>query len=319
MVGLRDVFLFHHHSSSPSPSADPQTPIFPLLPPSLPPQPPLHSVPATHHLAAGILPVHNDDDEYRKKLPEIQLWHQQRAVGVAGIAQADGEFSNGASTGGTTCQDCGNQAKKDCPHRRCRTCCKSRGFDCSTHVKSTWVSAARRRERQQQLLNLSSATTGKRPRLGSGAAATTGSLTSTSATTPSRSFDTVSSHQELEMGGGGLPGHVTAPAVFNCVRVTAVEDGEGEYAYQAVVKIGGRMFKGFLYNQGLDGSRTSSLPNLAELHLGDLNGGGCKNANSTSLSSILEATDAYTVTAAAAAASCSSGMLAAANYGNPIN
>ncbi|KAJ6995619.1 hypothetical protein NC653_012459 [Populus alba x Populus x berolinensis] len=52
------------------------------------------------------------------------------------------------------CQDCGNQAKKDCPHLRCRTCCKSRGFPCSTHVKSTWVSAAKRRERQQQLAAL---------------------------------------------------------------------------------------------------------------------------------------------------------------------
>jgi len=57
----------------------------------------------------------------------------------------------GSGSGGISCQDCGNQAKKDCPHMRCRTCCKSRGFDCQTHVKSTWVPAARRRERQQQL------------------------------------------------------------------------------------------------------------------------------------------------------------------------
>lgn len=54
------------------------------------------------------------------------------------------------SGGGISCQDCGNQAKKDCPHMRCRTCCKSRGFECATHVKSTWVPAAKRRERQQQ-------------------------------------------------------------------------------------------------------------------------------------------------------------------------
>lgn len=53
--------------------------------------------------------------------------------------------------GGMSCQDCGNQAKKDCVHMRCRTCCKSRGFPCPTHVKSTWVPASRRRERQQQL------------------------------------------------------------------------------------------------------------------------------------------------------------------------
>lgn len=59
--------------------------------------------------------------------------------------------TSSSSGGGVSCQDCGNQAKKDCIHMRCRTCCKSRGFDCQTHVKSTWVPAAKRRERQQQL------------------------------------------------------------------------------------------------------------------------------------------------------------------------
>ena len=62
--------------------------------------------------------------------------------------------SGGLGGGGMNCQDCGNQAKKDCPHLRCRTCCKSRGFQCQTHVKSTWVPAAKRRERQQQLAAL---------------------------------------------------------------------------------------------------------------------------------------------------------------------
>lgn len=57
----------------------------------------------------------------------------------------------GGGSGGVSCQDCGNQAKKDCGHMRCRTCCKSRGFECSTHLRSTWVPAAKRRERQQQL------------------------------------------------------------------------------------------------------------------------------------------------------------------------
>ncbi|RYR10842.1 hypothetical protein Ahy_B05g079316 [Arachis hypogaea] len=37
---------------------------------------------------------------------------------------------------------------------RCRTCCKSRGFDCQTHVKSTSVPASKRRERQQQLASI---------------------------------------------------------------------------------------------------------------------------------------------------------------------
>lgn len=58
---------------------------------------------------------------------------------------------SGGGGGGPSCQDCGNQAKKDCAHMRCRTCCKSRGLECPTHVKSTWVPAAKRRERQQQL------------------------------------------------------------------------------------------------------------------------------------------------------------------------
>ncbi|MCD7465721.1 hypothetical protein HAX54_001809 [Datura stramonium] len=45
------------------------------------------------------------------------------------------------------CQDCGNQAKKDCSYLRCRTCCKSRGYECQTHVKSTWIPVSSRRPR----------------------------------------------------------------------------------------------------------------------------------------------------------------------------
>ncbi|KAG4960040.1 hypothetical protein JHK87_036673 [Glycine soja] len=56
-----------------------------------------------------------------------------------------------AAAGGISCQNCGNQAKKDCPHMWCRTCYKSRNFDCQTHVKSTWVPTSRLRERLQQL------------------------------------------------------------------------------------------------------------------------------------------------------------------------
>jgi LRP1 type putative zinc finger protein len=53
--------------------------------------------------------------------------------------------------GSSRCQDCGNQAKKDCVYMRCRTCCKNKGFRCETHVKSTWVPLYRRRQRQQLL------------------------------------------------------------------------------------------------------------------------------------------------------------------------
>lgn len=58
-----------------------------------------------------------------------------------------GGMNSSSSSSNSRCQDCGNQAKKDCEHSRCRTCCKSRGFQCSTHVKSTWVPVAQRRPR----------------------------------------------------------------------------------------------------------------------------------------------------------------------------
>lgn len=69
-----------------------------------------------------------------------------------------------------------------------------------------------------------------------------------------------------------MPGQVQAPAVFKCVRVTAVDDGgEDEYAYHAVVKINGHVFKGFLYDQGRD---HHGFPNISDLHLGGGSGGG---------------------------------------------
>jgi LRP1 type putative zinc finger protein len=114
-----------------------------------------------------------------------------------------------SGVGVATCQDCGNQAKKDCSHNRCRTCCKSRGLDCSTHVRSTWVPAARRRERQHLAGSGSAssspatastpavvaASTPKKPRLVT--SQTTTSHTSTSNATTPRSFDTTSSRQGI--------------------------------------------------------------------------------------------------------------------------
>lgn len=218
--------------------------------------------------------------------------------------------------GSATCQDCGNQAKKDCTHRRCRTCCKSRGFDCVTHVKSTWVPAARRRERQ--LMGVAGAGTGpgssgstsgtKKPRLTS--QTTTTSHTSTSNTTPPRSFETSSSHQDASFKEG-LPGQVRAPAVFKCVRVTAVDDGDDEYAYQAVVKIGGHVFKGFLYDQGVE-TRDGFL-NISELHLGGGgSGGGASGGDGGGNGpATIDPSDVY--------ATSGGGLLGGSTYGNPIS
>ncbi|KAK4356472.1 hypothetical protein RND71_025443 [Anisodus tanguticus] len=223
-----------------------------------------------------------------------------------------GSVSSTSST--TTCQDCGNQAKKDCTHRRCRTCCKSRGFDCNTHVKSTWVPATRRRERQLMggattNVNVAagsssqSTSSAKKPRLVNSQTTTTASHTSTSNNTPPRSFDTSSSHQDASFKAS-LPGQVRAPAVFKCVRVTSVDEGDDEYAYQAVVRIGGHVFKGFLYDQGLDEGKdnNNNYPNLSDLHLGG--GNGNDNEPSDHL---------Y------AASTGGGGLLGGSNYRNPIN
>ncbi|XWS73659.1 hypothetical protein CRYUN_Cryun02cG0147700 [Craigia yunnanensis] len=342
MVGLRDFVVVapassfnhhhhhhHHHTQDPIMANDqingPNAAtalgvgVIPLLTaaPFLPPQ----------NVEESDLLNHNG----RNKLNGMQLWHDQNSshylkkpssvpdnnnssmnlIQSSGGGGMGGGSGGSGSSSGATCQDCGNQAKKDCTHRRCRTCCKSRGFDCTTHVRSTWVSAARRRERQ---LMAAAATTGgagssgstsgaKKPRLITSHTTTT-SHTSTSNTTP-RSFDTSSNHQDAGFKET-LPGQVRAPAVFKRVRVTAVEDGEDEYAYQAVVKIGGHVFKGFLYGQGVG---RDGFPNISELHLGgggggDSNGGGVgggsgsgsgRNGGSSS-TRVLDPSDVYAAT-----------------------
>ncbi|KAL9231673.1 hypothetical protein vseg_006868 [Gypsophila vaccaria] len=134
-----------------------------------------------------------------------------------------------------SCQDCGNKAKRDCEHRRCRTCCKTRGLPCPTHVKSTWVPVARRRLRhhhhQHHLFNnlplsLSTPSTSFHPCI---------------LTTPSSS----SGPQE-----GNFPGEVNSLATFRCIRVSSDDNVVEQYAYQTSINIGGHIFKGILYDQG---------------------------------------------------------------------
>ncbi|GAU22157.1 hypothetical protein TSUD_251850, partial [Trifolium subterraneum] len=310
-----------------------------------------HSLNPATALGVGVIPLLTASPLDNERQQGIQFWHEQQQqhqhhsnylkkhqgfldhhintsptnlVHHGGGGGAGGGLTgSGTSSGGgtTTCQDCGNQAKKDCSNRRCRTCCKSRGFDCPTHVKSTWVPAARRRER------LASATTGvaagggssgstsgaKKPRL---IASQTTSHTSTSNTTPPRSFDTTSSHQDAGFKES-MPGQVRAPAVFKCVRVTSVDDGKDEYAYQAVVKIGGHVFKGFLYDHGVENREV--YPNLSELHLGggggnNNNGGANRNGVSSSSPMLDPSHDVY-----AAASSGVGGLLGGSAYGNQIN
>ncbi|KEH20397.1 putative transcription factor STY-LRP1 family [Medicago truncatula] len=165
-----------------------------------------------------------------------------------------------SSAEGISCQDCGNQAKKDCPHMRCRTCCKSRGFQCQTHVKSTWVPASRRRERQQQLSSSPlQRDISKRPRDGSNALVST------------RNF-----HTGLEEAN--FPAVVSSPAEFRCVRVSSIDDADDRYAYQTAVNIGGHLFKGILYDFGPESSTNNSNNNSnynnSNYMIGETSGGG---------------------------------------------
>uniref|UniRef100_A0ACD5TAI6 Uncharacterized protein n=1 Tax=Avena sativa TaxID=4498 RepID=A0ACD5TAI6_AVESA len=227
-------------------------------------------------------------DDQAKSGSAIQFWQQHsQSQPTTPPAAAGGhkkpapaiDYGGGGSSGSggsTTCTDCGNQAKKDCPHQRCRTCCKSRGFDCTTHVRSTWIPAARRREKQQLPGgdgNLSppaapSAAASKKPRLLS---------SQTTTATTSTSNGTSSSQQDAPFRDS-LPRQLRAPAVFRCVRVS-MDDGGDEYAYQAAVCINGHMFKGFLYDQGAEGGRAgnddpsghahaAAVRSISDLHLG---------------------------------------------------
>lgn len=156
----------------------------------------------------------------------------------------------GGGSGGMSCQDCGNQAKKDCSHLRCRTCCKSRGFPCATHVKSTWVPAARRRERQQQLAAVQQQQHQQQQQLRAA-----GENPKRQRENPAASSSLVCTRLPSSSGmevAGTFPAEVSSPAMFRCVRVSGVDDPDDQYAYQTAVSIGGHVFKGILYDQGPD-------------------------------------------------------------------
>ncbi|XP_044491091.1 protein SHI RELATED SEQUENCE 1-like [Mangifera indica] len=143
------------------------------------------------------------------------------------------------SEGSTRCQDCGNQAKKNCVYMRCRTCCKKRGFQCQTHIKSTWIPAYRRRQRShQQLLTIHEQHQHQ--------------LLLHQEHNPKRLRENLSPSSGLQVGN--FPAEMCSNATFHCVRVSSIDDAIDQYAYQTTVSIGGRIFKGILYDQGPDQS-----------------------------------------------------------------
>lgn len=56
---------------------------------------------------------------------------------------------------------------------------------------------------------------------------------------------------------GNFPAEVNSPAVFRCVKVSAMDEADEQFAYQTAVNIGGHVFKGLLYDQGLESSSSN--------------------------------------------------------------
>ncbi|CAN8229151.1 unnamed protein product [Cochlearia groenlandica] len=196
-----------------------------------------------------MLIMHHHQQPQPQRLDLYNPTHHYHQIDASDLATSSSRSNT------INCRDCGNQAKKDCTHMRCRTCCKSRGFDCSTHVRSTWIPVARRRDRQQPLHILSTSCSGGCQGSGSSIPKRHRDATLTGTST-----SRLPSHPPgLEIGDASLPAEVSSDALFRCVKMSSVDDeeGDGEYAYQTTVNIGGHLFKGILYDQGPENSHIS--------------------------------------------------------------
>ncbi|XP_060194335.1 protein EXPRESSION OF TERPENOIDS 1-like [Lycium barbarum] len=211
--------------------------------------------------------------------------------------------------GGISCQDCGNQAKKDCPHMRCRTCCKSRGFQCQTHVRSTWVPAAKRRERQQQLSTLQQQQQQDQQTLQLHRDNPKRQREDPSASSLVCTRILPSSTSGLEVGN--FPAKVSSDAVFHCVRMSSIDDAEDQFAYQTAVNIGGHVFKGILYDHGPENQYMAAGESSS--------GGGSASHQHNLIGAAGTATSAATSGGGAAAAPEGSPYLDPSLYPAPLN
>ncbi|KAL1300629.1 protein LATERAL ROOT PRIMORDIUM 1 isoform X2 [Arachis hypogaea] len=219
------------------------------------------------HLLVGTNTTTTTNNSYwnLKMCPEVS-----EHDGGGGDGNNNGDGGGGSIYGPEfrVCQDCGNRAKKDCSYKRCRTCCKGRGYDCSTHVKSTWVPVSHRRARDMAVVAASdgggaAAALGANKRLRAFGSSQTTTTTNTSHSSTSNA--TTTKNAEFKQS---LPSHVRAPAAFRCHRVSAISNGEDEITYLATVHICGHVFKGFLYDQGADG-KNDEVPCVSVLQLGN--------------------------------------------------
>ncbi|XP_058765601.1 protein SHI RELATED SEQUENCE 6-like [Vicia villosa] len=325
MFGLRDLVfiaqtpssLHHHHQQQNQPISSDH-----------PPHPPNLPLPSSSALSVGlgIFPLlttthidnnnNNNNNNQDSNFWNLKMCQPQQVMMMNSIPKRveedDQKIQNlmmGCDENGEfrVCQDCGNRAKKDCSFKRCRTCCKSRGFDCSTHVKSTWTPASMRRDRNGAVVvegggDSDGSSGSKRQRIlmassshDNVAAATSHSSSSNAASRRSLSLDITSScHQDVGFKQS-LPRYVTAPAVFKCHRVSGIGSDEDEIAYLATVSINGHVFKGFVYDQGVvvDG-KDETMGCVSELQLGS-NGSGKSRECSSAIH--VPATSAYPASA----------------------
>ncbi|OIT32840.1 protein shi related sequence 1 [Nicotiana attenuata] len=204
--------------------------------------------------------------------------------------------------GGISCQDCGNQAKKDCQHMRCRTCCKSRGFQCQTHVKSTWVPAAKRRERQQQLSALQQQRQERHDQLHLDHNNNNKSKRQREDPSASSLVCTRLPSNTNGLEVGNFPAKVSSAAVFQCIQMSSIEDAADQLAYQAAVNIGGHVFKGILYDQGPESEYNNNMAAAGDTSSGGGSGSAGVPHHHNSAATAIIASGGATAAAAAAAA-----------------
>lgn len=111
-----------------------------------------------------------------------------------------------------------------------------------------------------------------------------------------------------------FPSEVNSPAVFRCVKVSAMDDADEEFAYQTAVNIGGHVFKGILYDQG---------PELRYTAAGESSSGHGGDGSTHPLNLIAgptsTSTSAATSTNPAAASASTAPLLDPSIYPAPLN
>lgn len=108
---------------------------------------------------------------------------------------------------------------------------------------------------------------------------------------------------------GTFPSEVSSPAIFRCVKVSAMDDADEQYAYQTAVNIGGHTFKGILYDQGTESQYSGGG------HHGDTS----SSSPAAIASSSAAASASTSAAAAAAAAAVPTLMDHSSYYPTPLN